>query len=432
MTASKYNLFMDQFSANNQFSEEKEKKSWWRSVARFYGLILLLLIFFVVGMAVGTRYKEPQTSEEVIEQTSKELKDIFFENNEIDVDLFKEVWDLLHDEYLEKSAIDDQDLFYGAISGMVDALGDPHTLFLDPDITKEFSQELEGSFFGIGAEIGRRNGYLVVIAPLADTPADRAGLKAGDRILAVDGKDMTGIGSTEAVTYIRGAKGTDVVLTIFSKNAEVPKEVTITRAEIAIPSVIYRLEDDIAIIEITHFNDDTDERFTQVAQKILNDNPKGIILDLRNNPGGYLSTSVEIASYWLEPNQVVVRETFSDKRDDRDYKASKRSTLSHFKTVVLVNEGSASASEILAGALQDYELAEIIGMTTFGKGSVQQLMELKDDSSIKLTVARWLTPKGRTIEGQGILPDQEIDLTFEDYENELDPQLDRAKELIFE
>ncbi|MBT4516634.1 MAG: S41 family peptidase [Candidatus Komeilibacteria bacterium] len=421
---------MDQFSANNQFVDNKKSK--WYKVPKFYAYIFLLCAFFIAGMAAGTQYQEPQTSEQVIKQTSQELKSIFFDNEEIDTELFEEVWTLLHDEYLEKSGIDDQDLFYGAISGMVEALGDPHTLFFNPELTKDFSQELEGSFFGIGAEIGRREGFVVIIAPLANTPADLAGLKPGDKILAVDGKDIIGMSTNEAVTYIRGDKGTEVILTIFSKGAEVPRDVSIIRDKIDIPSVIYRLEDNIAIVEITHFNDDTDERFAKVVQQILNNDATGVIIDLRNNPGGYLSTSVDIASYWLEPNSVVVRETFSDKRNDRDYKATKKTSLSHLKTIVLVNEGSASASEILAGALQDYEIAEIVGMTTFGKGSVQQLMELKDDSSIKLTVARWLTPNGRTIESEGILPDYEVDFSLEDYENEIDPQLDRAKELIFE
>jgi carboxyl-terminal processing protease len=169
-----------------------------------------------------------------------------------------------------------------------------------------------------------------------------------------------------------------------------------------------------------------------VAQEVVADNPKGIILDLRNNPGGFLTTSVDITSSWLDEKEPVVRETYSDKRKDKVYKAINTVSLAHFKTIVLVNEGSASASEILAGALQDYEEATIVGEVTFGKGSVQQLLPLDDDSSIKITVAKWLTPKGRTIEGEGVTPDIEIELTYEDYNNDVDPQMERAKELIFE
>lgn len=423
---------VDQFSANSDLNKTS-KKGFWTQVAKFYTVIFLFFVFFVVGVAVGLRYKEPsKSSQEIIQQTSSELKNIFEKNNDVDVALFSQVWNILHEDYFDKREIDDKELFYGALAGMISALGDPHTVFLSPEISREFSQELDGSFFGIGAEIAKKNGYLVIVAPLADTPADLAGLKAGDKILAIDGQESTSMSTDEAVSLIRGKKGEKVVLTIFSEGDDLPREVSITRDKIDIPSVRYNLEDDIAIIEITHFNDDTDERFAKIAQQVLADSPSGIILDMRNNPGGYLSTAVEISSYWLDPSDVVVREIFSNKSKDIDYKAERKPSLAHIKTVVLVNEGSASASEIVAGALQDYDIAPVVGMPTFGKGSVQQLMELEDGSSIKITVAKWLTPKGRTIEGEGILPDEEIDLSFEDYQNDLDPQLDKAKELIFQ
>jgi carboxyl-terminal processing protease len=255
-------------------------------------------------------------------------------------------------------------------------------------------------------------------------------LRAGDKIFAIDGLDASGMSTDLAVSLIRGEKGESVVLTVLSKGESVPKEISISRDEVKIPSVVYKLEDNIAIIEVTHFNSDTDSRFAKIAQKVLRDNPQGIILDLRNNPGGYLDVAVDLAGSWLEPSQVVVREIFSDQRDSQDYKANKTVDLSSFPTVILVNEGSASASEILAGALQDYEVAQLVGQTTFGKGSVQQLFELGDGSAIKLTVANWLTPKGRTIEEGGIEPDFLVEYTIEDYNNDLDPQLDKARELI--
>ncbi len=267
---------------------------------------------------------------------------------------------------------------------------------------------------------------------MSDTPADRAGLRPGDKILAIDGDDAINISSDEADSLIRGEKGTEVVLTILSEDETETKDITITRGKIDIPSVIYTLEDDIAIIEITHFNSDTESRFDKTIQKLLKDDPRGIILDLRNNPGGYMDTAVQISSFWLEPNQVVVRETFSDKRNDKEYRASNKPSIVDYKTVILVNQGSASASEILAGALQDYGLAELVGYTTFGKGSVQTLVPLDDGSSVKITVARWLTPNGRTIEEEGIVPDYEVSYTFEDYNQDIDPQLDKAKALILE
>ncbi len=425
---------MEQFNTNSsQFNTETEKKKpWWAKIARAYVLSLLILAVFIFGLSFGSQLNTSSNSDKVVAGTTNELKNIFGNNDKIDPDLFAEVWDLLHEEYLDKNQINDKELFYGALAGIVDALGDPNSVFLDPEITQEFSQELEGSFYGIGAEIGRKGGFLVIVAPLADTPADRAGLQPMDKILAIDGTDTTTMSVDEAVSLIRGEKGSQVVLTVYSEDDEAPRQVTITRDKIDIPSVVLNFADDIAVIEITNFNDDTDERFAKAAQEVVNKNPRGIILDLRNNPGGYLTTAVEIASHWLEPGQVVVRETFSDKRNDNEYKAVNQVSLSHFKTVVLVNEGSASASEIVAGALQDYGLAEIVGMETYGKGSVQQLFPLDDDSSVKLTVARWLTPNGRTIEGEGITPDIEVDYTMEDYNNDIDPQMDKAKQLIFE
>lgn len=420
---------MDQFSTNNQ---DQNKKNWQTNFGRNYIYAFLLVLVFVIGIFLGNQSREPQTSEKVIKETSKELKNLFANRDDIDVDLFQDVWDIIHNEYFERAGIDDKDLFYGAISGMVDALGDPNSMFFDPELTDDFTQELEGSFFGIGAEIGRRDGYLVVIAPLSGSPAQKAGLEAGDRILGVDDRDVSGMSAGEAVTYIRGEEGTDVVLTVYSPGSDEARDITITRAKIDIPSVTYSIEDGIGIIEISHFNIDTDDRFAKVAQQVLRDNPDGLVVDLRNNPGGYLHVAVDIASYWLDPNIVVVREVFPDTRNNQDYKSGKKSSLAKFKTIVLVNQGSASASEILAGALQDYELAEVVGMDTFGKGSVQKLLELDDESSVKITVAHWLTPKGRTIEGEGISPDYEVDYTRENFENDEDPQLDKAKELIFE
>ncbi len=423
---------MDQFQTNHEEVKETKKSSW-KSVSSPFIITLLMAVAFSFGLVTSVLISdEPKSSEEVLRETQNELADIFGENEEINVELFTEVWDLVHNEYLDKNNINDVDLFYGALGGMIAALGDPHTVFLTPQITEDFTQELEGSFFGIGAEIGKKNGNIVVVAPLPDTPADRVGLKTGDKILAVDDKDVSGLSVTQAVHLIRGEKGEPVVLTILTKEDDIAKDVTIIREKIDIPSVVYSLEDDIAVITITHFNNDTPDKFTNVAQKVLRDNPQGVILDLRNNPGGFLNVAVEIASSWLDPEQVVVRETYSDKRNDVNHTAVKRVSLADFDTIVLVNEGSASASEIVAGALQDYDIAKLVGQTTFGKGSVQQLIPLQDNSSIKLTVASWLTPKGRTINNLGIGPDYEIDLSVEDYENDLDPQMDKAKELILE
>jgi carboxyl-terminal processing protease len=426
---------MDQFKTPGDLVKvDNKKETGYRKLIKFFAWLLLVLVIFVLGLATGSglvsQGKAKQTPQQVIKYTADSLKDIFKDNKNINVDLFVQVWDIIHSDYFKKSSLNDKDIFYGALGGMINSLGDPHSAFLNPKITEDFTQELEGAFYGIGAEIGRKNGWLVIIAPLPDTPAARAGLRAGDKILAVDGQDVAELSVTEAVYLIRGAKNTKVTLTIIPKGEATAKDVSMAREKIDIPSVTYKLDGRLAIITVTHFNSDTASRFAKIAQKVINDNPRGIILDLRNNPGGLLNSAVDLASSWVESGQVVVREVFPDKSNNLDHEASQKISLAHFKTIVLINEGSASGAEILAGALQDYGLAEIIGEQSFGKGSVQQLISLDDGSSLKLTVAEWLTPKGRTIEGQGITPDEEVKLTEEDYNNDRDPQLDRAKALL--
>ncbi|MCB9802706.1 S41 family peptidase [Candidatus Nomurabacteria bacterium] len=428
---------MYQFENKSQFTNEqtedvlKKKKNLFKRVIKIYALFFLILVAF--GAGVFTSNLNNKTAQEnVFATTADEILGIFSGTENIDPALFKDAWETLHQYYFKRNQISESDLFYGAISGMVAAVNDPYTIFLNPEVTDEFTQELNGSFFGIGAEIGRKNGALVIIAPLPDSPAEIAGLRAGDKILGIDEQDASSLSVDGAVNLIRGDKGTELVLTVLSKDENTPKEIKIKRDKIAIPSVTYKLEDNLAVIKISHFNSDTDSRFIKIAQQVLRDNPDGIILDLRNNPGGFLDVAVDIAGSWLQDGQVVVREIFSNQKDSKDYKAPKELDLSQYKMVILVNEGSASAAEILAGALQDYGFGTVIGQTTFGKGSVQQLFELKDGSALKVTVANWITPKGRTIDDVGVEPDEKIEYTTEDYNNDLDPQLDRAKEIIKE
>ena len=426
---------MDQFKTGFELNKGEEKKEgWYRKITKIYLILLIITIVFSSGILLGSSLnnKGNKPTKEIIKETSIELSDIFKNSEKINSLLFRELWDIIHNNYFDQNNIVDEELFYGSLSGMIAALGDPYSMFLNPDNTEKLTQELDGTFYGIGAEIGKRKGLLVIIAPLPDSPADRAGLKAGDKIIAIDGQDATNLYLDEAVDLIRGEKGTEVILTVFSENENIAKDIIIIRGKIEIPSVTYELEDKIALVRIFHFNGDTDKKFTKIAQKILRDNPEGIILDLRNNPGGYLDVAIDIASNWLEPNKVVVRETFSDKRKDKSYQSYPKLNLGKFKTIILVNRGSASASEILAGALQDYGIATLVGEQTFGKGSVQQLILLSNNSSVKITVAKWLTPNGRTIEEEGIIPDYEIEFTLEDFENELDPQLVKAQELIKE
>ncbi len=343
---------------------------------------------------------------------------------DINFDLYWQVWDLLNKNYVEPDKVKQKELFYGSLKGLVASLGDPYTVFMDPRLSKEFDDDLSGTFEGIGAELGIKQEILTIIAPLPDSPAEKSGLMPGDKIMAIDGVSTAGISLDEAVSKIRGPKNTEVTLTIIGNDPGQAKDHKIIRSKIAVKSVKTEMKNDIFVIKISSFNDDTEELFKKAAKDVLVKNPKGIILDLRSNPGGYLETAIEVASEWIEEG-VVVSEKFNEERTN-NYQARGKASLKKYPTVVLVNQGSASASEIIAGALQDYQLAVIVGKKTFGKGSVQNLEELPDGSSVKITIAKWMTPKGNNINDQGIQPDIEVELTPADYENNQDPQLEKA------
>jgi len=348
---------------------------------------------------------------------------------DVDFNLFWTVWDLLKKDYVDQSKLDDKTMFYGALKGLVESTGDPYTVFMEPKLAKEFSDDLAGTFEGIGAELGKKNNIITIVAPLADMPAEKAGLKAGDQIYAINGQSTAGLSIDEAVNKIRGPKGTEVTLTIFREGFETTKDFKIIRQTIIVKSVRTTMRDDkIFVITITNFNDDTSELFKQAAAEAIEKNPKAIILDLRNNPGGYLETAIDVASEWIDEGAVVTEQFSAEKKNE--YLHRGRARLKDFPTIVLVNQGSASASEIVAGALKDDGKATIVGMKTFGKGSVQTLEDMSDGSSIKITVAKWLTPKGYNINEQGIAPDVEVDLTLEDYNKNKDPQMDKAVEIL--
>lgn len=390
-------------------------------------VIVYLLIIFVVAFLMGAIVEKNFLPRNLIPnwrilQTSETI------NTDIDYDLFWEVWSSVKEKYVDQP-VSDQDLFYGSLKGMVTGLDDPYSVFLNPDLSKKFLEDMSGSFEGIGIEIGIKEERLTVIAPLPDTPAFRAGLRSADKIYAIDKKDTIGISLDEAAHLIRGAKGTPVVLSIWRKGDIIPREVEIIRDVIDIKSVSWELMgNNIAYLKISHFSEDTWDEFKAISKVILNSNPNGLILDLRNNPGGYLDTAVNVAGYWLGKEIITISKDAKDK--EIEYRSYGRADLVHIPTVVLVNQGSASASEILAGALQDYKQATILGENTFGKGSIQELETFFDGSSLKITVAYWYTPLGRSINEQGIMPDIEVELTSEDYELNRDPQLDQALEML--
>lgn len=350
-------------------------------------------------------------------------------SQDVDFSQFWSVWDILKNEYVDKGKLTDKQMFYGALRGLVSSANDPYTVFMEPKVAQEFADDLAGTFEGIGAEIGMKNEVITIVAPLSGMPAEKAGLKAGDKILAINGESTNGLSVDEAVNKIRGPKGTEVTLSIYRNGFEKAKDYKITRDVIVVKSVKTEMrKDGIFVITVSNFNDDTKELFANAVREIAEKNPKGIILDLRNNPGGYLDTAVDMASQWVEDGVIVTEQFSEDKKNE--YPARGRADLKNYPTVVLVNQGSASASEIVSGALKDYQKATIVGMKTFGKGSVQTLEELNDGSSLKITIAKWLTPKGNNINEQGIAPDVEVDLTNDDYNNSKDPQLDKAVELL--
>jgi len=349
--------------------------------------------------------------------------------HDLDFNLFWQTWDMVKTGYVDHDQLTDKQMFYGALRGLVSSTKDPYTIFMDPEDAKMFNEDLAGSFSGIGAEVGLRNDVITIIAPLADTPAERAGLRAGDKVYAIDQQSTAGLTVDEAVKKIRGPQGTEVTLTIGRGDAKL-QDITIVRDVIIVKSLDYSYnpEDGLFTITINNFNADTETLFAEAVADIKVKNPKGLIVDLRNNPGGYLDSAVTIASYWIESGVIVSEQSATE--PPRQQMAHGLAPLANLPTVVLINQGSASASEIVAGALMDYGQAKTIGKTTFGKGSVQMVNDLPDGSMIKITTAKWLTPSGVSINDKGITPDIEVDFTEEDFNANRDPQMEKAKEFL--
>lgn len=397
-------------------------------VSKTIGLIFLLLVIiggiFWSGVEIGKKYYPSVKLIKGVKNAEEA------QPPEVDFHLFWDAWRVLQEDYIKPAKLNPQEMVYGAIRGLVNSLGDPYTIFLKPDEAKKFTEDIKGSFGGIGIEIGMRKGILTVIAPLEDTPAWRAGLKAGDQIIKINDESTLDLTIDEAVKKIRGEEGTPVRLTILRKDFDQPKEFTIIREKIIVPSLKLKfLEDNIAHLKLLSFNENASYDFYQAALEIINKNSPGLILDLRNNPGGYLEVAVEIAGWFLEKGKVVVREI--DREGKEKVLVTKGNALfSNLPLVVLVNEGSASASEILAGALRDQRGIKLIGEKTFGKGSVQTIEELKDKSQIKITIAEWLTPNGFSINDNGLSPDYLIEFSEEESQEEVDPQLNKALEIL--
>jgi len=396
--------------------------------------IILVGLAFGSGVAVGKNWyvSEATTVTSTGEVSISKVIDLnrsINHSDTVDFNQFWDVWDKIKQKYV-KQPVKDSDLFYGALQGLVYGLKDPYSVYFPPAEAKDFSKSLSGDFSGIGAEIAVKKNQLVVVAPLPGTPAEAAGLKPNDKILAIDKRSTAGMDVNTAVEFIRGPATSSVMLTILRDGWKAPQDKTIHRANINVPAVTYEMKPgNIAYIKITQFNDYTVPLFNRYVSQLTSQHARGLILDLRNNPGGYLDGAISIASEWVTSGKIV-SEKASDGSENVHYSEGTSHPLNGLKTIVLVNGGSASASEIVAGALKDDKLATIIGEKTFGKGSVQDLETFPDGSALKVTVAEWYTPNEHNINDTGITPDVAV---VENVDNEAvgeDVMITKALELL--
>ena len=408
-------------------AENKEQKN---IIEKLFSSVLPKAIFvilvFAFGIWVGQNVALPFGTDRgpIFRILNKEAK------NEIQVDFapFWETWDKVTTDYLERTKLDPQKLLYGAISGMVDAIGDPYTVFLDPEQNREFELSLSGTYEGVGIELDVRDDQLIVVSPIEGAPAYKAGVAAGDKIVEIDGISTATLTIQEAVGKIRGEAGTSVLLKL--KRGKRGLDVKLTRAKITLKSVEFAdLGGGVAKLKIIRFGDNTLSQWNEAAGKVVSGGFKKIVLDLRNNPGGRLDHSISIAGDFVEKGSVIVQqEDASGKR--KPFKSEKGGRLTGVEVVVLINKGSASASEIVAGALRDLRGVKLVGETTFGKGTIQTVTDIYKGAGLHITIAKWLTPNGTWVNQKGLKPDIKVKLTEKDIEVDRDPQLDKAKELL--
>src|SRR3990167_5541315 len=389
---------------------------------------VIAIIFYNVGFSAGGK---ALTADRAGLENTEEGEPI-----SVDFAAFWKAWNLLNEKYVPASttakAVGDQEKVWGAIEGLTDSLGDPYTVFFPPVESKLFEADIRGNFDGIGAEILAQDGAITVIAPLKNSPAEKAGIIAGDRIIKINDKETSSLSTEDAVQLIRGERGTQVVLTIFRSGVKEPFDVTVTRDVIDIPTINTKeLPNGIFVIELYSFSAQAPNLFRNALREFIVSGNDKLILDLRGNPGGYLEAAIDMASWFLPSSMVVVREDFGQSRDEKVYRSKGYDIFSeNLKFVILVDRGSASASEILAGALAEHGRATLVGDKTFGKGSVQELVNITSETSLKITIARWLTPNGLSISQDGIEPKFLVKYSNEDREAGRDPQLEKAIEIL--
>ena len=419
--------------------EHRRGRRFFYITAIVYAVVMFVGAGFAGGVMVEKRAQSVAEKEKRAGQVLNKNAPPTFLGQDVDFQQFWNIWQKAREGYVHQP-VNETQLFYGAIKGIVAALNDPYSEYFDPDEAAQFARELDGTFEGIGAEIGFRDSRLIIVAPLPGTPAEEAGVKAGDQILAIDGANTVGLSLDAAVSKIRGPKGSSVTLSIFREGWKSPKDFVIIREQIKVAPVKWKMVDAkgkdttnsgvFGVITISQFNEDTVKEFDTAVREITVRDAKGVIVDLRNDPGGYLDAAVEVVGGWVNHEPAVIERESNG--NETVFKPKRVARFDNMPTVVLANRGSASAAEIVTGALQDYGKAIFVGEKTFGKGSVQNYEELPDGSAIKLTIAEWLTPKGRSIDKQGLSPDVEVQLTDDDANAGKDPQLDKAVEILNE
>jgi carboxyl-terminal processing protease len=393
-----------------------------------YILVSLISISAILGLGIYIGYSHRPEIDKVTSLINKTPQ----VETTADFSAFWKAWNILNEKSIYSKSVGDQDRVWGAISGLSASLGDPYTIFFPPEENKAFNEEIEGAFSGIGAEIGKKDGILTVIAPLKDTPAWSAGLKAGDKVIKIDETMTNDLTIDGAIKLIRGPEGTNVKLTILREGENKSREIVVTRAKIEVPTLdTEEREDGIFIISLYSFSENSARLFRDALIQFADSDLDKLIIDLRGNPGGYLTSAVNIGSWFIDEGETILIEDYKDGSKPKTYRShGPRLFNDDLKLVVLVDGGSASASEILAGALKEHGVAKLVGETTFGKGSVQELVEITEDTSLKVTIADWLTPKGNSISKKGIEPDVKVEITAKDIENKKDPQMDKAVEIL--
>ena len=401
-------------------------------IRKHAALIALGVVIAVSSFTFGFHSGEKSISSVISGVENRE------EGEPLNVDFapFWKTWNLINEKYVPASTTDgtvgNQEKVWGAIKGLTDSLGDPYTVFFPPVESKIFESDIRGNFEGVGMEIVAQEGAITIIAPLKNSPAERAGIVAGDRIIKINNKETANISTEEAVQLIRGPRGTRVVLTIFRNDVKEPFDIEVIRDVIDIPTINTKeLPGGIFVIELYSFSAQSPNLFRVALREFILSNNDKLILDLRGNPGGYLEAAIDMASWFLPSSKVIVREDFGQTKEEKIYRSKGYDIFNeNLKFVILVDKGSASASEILAGALAEHDRAILVGDKTFGKGSVQELVNITTDTSLKVTVARWLTPNGLSISQDGIKPEYLVKYTLADREDNRDPQLDKAIEIL--